>query len=329
METAATFIGIAGVASVLQSLLQCYDDFLTARDFGRDYKTAALQLRLLQNSTRSWGLAIGLIDENEAAKKQFLIAQPTEENMSLISEVMSNIKALLNDATTALDEYTVSDQRNIDQGKAIAIDQLESPIVGHTEGNPDLITFEKIQRLYEKINRSIHRRHDQQHPGTMKRTKWALISKNRLRSTVEDITALVDRLNTDFPPIDTKQQLMLSHKALDDMRLTDDEISVLADTATDRVFRKTIEMTAIERNTGSSFEEILVMGDAAIEIGDYVAADYTGQGMPGNTKGDKFGKITVSDTAFAKIGTQYGGKTALELRFQQQEERRAKAASKP
>ncbi|KAI3335867.1 hypothetical protein F4824DRAFT_500354 [Ustulina deusta] len=36
-ETAATIVGIAGIVGVLQNLLQCYRDFLTARDFGDDF----------------------------------------------------------------------------------------------------------------------------------------------------------------------------------------------------------------------------------------------------------------------------------------------------
>lgn len=42
-ETAATIVGIAGIVGVLQNLLQCYRDFLTARDFGDDF--AILQVR--------------------------------------------------------------------------------------------------------------------------------------------------------------------------------------------------------------------------------------------------------------------------------------------
>ena len=54
-ETAATAIGIAGAVSVLQSLLQCYKDFLVARDFGRDYETRIVRLDLLQLSVKNWG----------------------------------------------------------------------------------------------------------------------------------------------------------------------------------------------------------------------------------------------------------------------------------
>ena len=74
-ETAATASGIAGLMGVLQDLLQCYKDFLTARDFVDDFTVCQLRAALLENSTATWAIAVGRQYENGEPRNEFLVHQ--------------------------------------------------------------------------------------------------------------------------------------------------------------------------------------------------------------------------------------------------------------
>jgi hypothetical protein len=101
MAEAATAIGITGVVGVLQSLLECYKVFLTARDFGDDYAILQLRAALLENSITTWAIAVGLIDESGVPCNKFLVARPTEHNAMLVEATLALIRKQLDVGTTS------------------------------------------------------------------------------------------------------------------------------------------------------------------------------------------------------------------------------------
>ena len=307
-ETAATAIGIAGAASVLQSLLQCYKDFLVARDFGRDYETRVVRLDLLQLSVKNWGIVVGLIDDSGTPQQQFRVSQPTEESVKAVKRSITHIKRLFEDANKALDEY-----------------KQESPMAPepHESQQNDQVAIEDNKRwkaISRKIHRTVHREHDQQHPGTIKRGQWALLDKERIDELVDDITAIVDRLQTDFPPVDKEQQLGLYHTEILKMGLTDEELVILKNIAksTDTLLEKVTDMTVKERETGNSYKNFETTDDATVIMGDYVS---DGQKRSGG--GNEYTDIKTARGALTLAGNTFGGKSPFEMAMEKMKQAKA------
>jgi hypothetical protein len=61
-EIAATVVGIAGVAGVLQSIVRGSKPILIARDFDSDFETREIVFKLLLNSLNTWEVSVGLTD---------------------------------------------------------------------------------------------------------------------------------------------------------------------------------------------------------------------------------------------------------------------------
>ncbi|KAJ6783957.1 hypothetical protein PWT90_05656 [Aphanocladium album] len=96
-EAAATAIGIAGTVGVPQNLLQCYKDFLTARDFGDDF----------------------------APGDKFLVHQPTEVRAALVQAVLDLISKQLDIANNKLNAYTTEEAATQDDPSSDQIPDAE------------------------------------------------------------------------------------------------------------------------------------------------------------------------------------------------------------
>jgi hypothetical protein len=309
-ETAATAIGIAGAASVLQSVLQCYRDFLVARDFGRDYETRVVKLDLLQLSMKNWGLAIGLINQSGAAQNQFHVSQSTEENIQVVKRSITHIKRLFEDANNALDEYK--------QESSTAAEANQSQ-----ETNQVAVEDKRWKAVSRKIHRTVHREHDQGHPGTIKRGQWALLDKERIDKLIEDITTVVDRLRTDFPPVDKAQLQKLYHKELLNMGLTDEDLVMLKNVAKskDTLLKEVADMAVKERQTGHLFKNFDTTNGSAVILGDFFANEQ--QRSPGASS---YTGIKTAAGSLTMAGNIYGGKNPLDTYIQKMEPAKATRA---
>ncbi|KAI1137359.1 prion-inhibition and propagation-domain-containing protein [Hypoxylon sp. FL0543] len=308
-EAAATAIGIAGVLSVLQSVLQCYKDFLTARDFAHDYATLQLRAALLENSITSWAVAVGLIDDSGVPCGKFLVARPTENNAKLVEMTLELIRERLDAANNELANYTSNAPTSQDVSNA-----EESPAVSQND-KPS-----RLKRAANKLHRMAHRQHDEQHPGVLKRTQWALVNKAHLEDTLNKVTALVDRLNTDFAPVNQKNQLDKYCQDIKDLKLSEEDLREIGATAGDRVFRTVLKMLECERVTGNRFVGMNITKDGTVNIGDHYDKDWDGTNMVRQQgRNDTFENLSVTDMAFVNIGDNFGGKSAVQIRLEQQQ----------
>ena len=310
-EVAATAIGIAGVVGVLQSLLQCYKDFLTARDFADDYAILQVRTALLENSTTTWAVSVGLIDESGAPLNKFLVAFPTEKNAKLVETALTLIRKQLDAANNELSIYTIDEENT----GALAV----STEVANPKDTPS-----KMKRVANKLHRMAHRQHDAQHPGTLKRTEWALVSKERLEGTLNTVTTLVDRLNTDFAPVDQKTQLDKYCEDFKSLKLDDDELREVEKIAGDILSQKLLKMLENERLTGNRFKEMSITKEGMVVIGDHYDENWKGQGVSRQpARNDHFEQMSVTDQAFVSIGDTFGGKSPVQIRLEQMAARKA------
>ncbi|KAH7327751.1 prion-inhibition and propagation-domain-containing protein [Stachybotrys elegans] len=317
-ETAATAAGIAGIVGVLQSLLQCYKDFLTARDFGDDFALCQLRAALLENSTVTWAIAVGLQHESGEPRNEFLVQRPTEKNATLVRLTLDLIRKWLGHANEELDIYTT-------EGAATEDDASVEEVAVGAESPGDRPS--RVKRFANKIHRTAHRQHDNEHPGTLKRTTWALVDKARLEATLDKVTTLVDRLNTDFAPVDQKRQLDQYCEVVKELKLSDEELRELGAEIGDKIFKTVVKMLQNERATGDRFLKMQVTKEGTVNIGDYYDTDWKGDGQRQSSRNDTFEELSVTDTAFVNIGDNFGGKSPLQIRLEQQQEAARRAQS--
>ncbi|KAJ6256374.1 hypothetical protein Dda_8874 [Drechslerella dactyloides] len=313
----ATAIGIAGAVGVLQSLLQCYKDFLTARDFDDDYAILQLRAALLENSTTTWSIAVGLIDESEAPRNEFLVARPTESNVKLVQQTLTLIRDQLNAANDELETYTTLTAPSPGQDAQAA--RGSSPLTsGATAASRSDDTISKRKRVANKIHRMVRRQHDEQHPGTLKRTVWALVDKARLENVLNKVTTLVDRLNTDFAPLEKKKQLTKCCEDIQSLKLSEEELKAIEEAAVDKLSQNVFKILENERLTGNKFIETHVAEDGSMNIGDYYDNDWKGNSVVRQqSRNDTYESLSVKGTAFVNIGDTFGGKSAVQIRLEQ------------
>ncbi|SPJ74468.1 uncharacterized protein FTOL_04199 [Fusarium torulosum] len=316
-ETAATASGIAGLVGVLQSLLQCYKDFLTARDFGDDFAVCQLRAALLENSTVTWAIAVGLQNESGEPRNEFLVQRPTEARAKLVKTTLELIRKQLDTTNKELDAYTTEEESSDD-----ASGEEAHSSATEAEDKPST-----MRRMANKLHRTVHRQHDAEHPGTLKRTTWALVDKARLEATLGKATTLVDRLNTDFAPIDQKQQLEKYCEVVKELKLSDQELTNIGAAVGDQVFKTVVKMLQHERATGDRFVGMKITKEGTVNIGDYYDKEWKGDAERQPSKNDTFEEMSVTDTAFVNVGDNFGGKNPLQMRFEQQEAARKRAES--
>ncbi|KFY12299.1 hypothetical protein V492_03967 [Pseudogymnoascus sp. VKM F-4246] len=301
-EVAATALGIAGVAAVLQNLLQCYKDFARARDFPSDLTTLMLQASLLGNSTRSWAEAVGLIDHSGAPLNTFLIEHPTEKNAILAARTLSHIRELMNDANSILNQYHIGEWPLAANGVG------KSPT--KEEGNES-----RRRKILQKLSGTTSRTRKFESSNMIRRrVAWSLLDKEGLEKKLSEITTLLDRLNTDFKPMNPEIQIMLYHSSLQGMGIETEEMEIIAGVAVDKMSQSVAEFAHEARPTGSTFERIILNRQATLHQGDFVAPDYVTSGQEKSISSNNLFKVIEgSDQALISIGNQYGGKSPMEM----------------
>ncbi|KAI0401433.1 prion-inhibition and propagation-domain-containing protein [Xylaria palmicola] len=311
-ELAASVVGISGVVGVLQNLLQCYRDFLTARDFGDDYAYLKLRTALLENSTTTWGAAVGLIDEHGAPGNKFLVARPTEENARLVETTLRLIHERLEATNAQLATYT-SNTPVTQAPPAGAVALIDKP--------------SSMTRAADKLHRIVHRYRDEQHPGTLNRTIWALVDKTRLDDNLNQATKLMDRLNADFAPVNQKLQLDRYCQEIKDLELDAEEVKAVRENARDQLSQRVLQMLENERLTGNRFQNMQFSGDGSVNVGDYYDKDWSGGSIAVPQRNDTYDGVSVTDNAFLNVGNTYGGVSPFQARFASRQARNGGSAS--
>ncbi|KAI1207283.1 prion-inhibition and propagation-domain-containing protein [Annulohypoxylon truncatum] len=303
-EVAATAIGIAGVVGVLQSLLQCYKDFLTARNFEGDFAYMQLRAALLENSTTTWAIAVGLIDDSGVSRNKFLVARPTEQRAELVKATLDLIRKQLVTTNTSLATYTNEVPAVQDASNA---EDLSTASIGQSD------KLSRAKRIASKLHRMVQKRCNEQHPGFMKQTVWGLIDKDQLEADLDKVTTLVDRLNTDFAPLNQKQQLDRYCQDIKDLRMNEEDIREVGEIPGDRISRAALKMLDNERSTGNRFIGTIITKEGKVSVGDFYDKDWQGTSMvKTQSRNNRFEDTSVTDSALLFVGNIHGGKSPMD-----------------
>jgi hypothetical protein len=303
-ELAATALGIAGVASVLQNLLQCYKDFIRARDFPTSLTTLMLQATLIDNSTRSWAEAVGLMDHSGSPLDKFLIERPTEKNAKLAAQTLAHIQKLMKDANETLNEYHFAEE-------PLSLENTRSSLAKEEQSES------RRRKLFQKLSRTTRIGTRESSNMVRRRVSWSLLDKEGLEKALAEVTTLLDRLNTDFKPKNLETQMMVYQSSLESLGIEREEMEMIADIAVDKTSQA---VTAFSMKgyatsaTGSTFERIVLNKQASLNLGNFVAPDYVISGKEHLLSSNNLFKVIEgSDQTLICIGNQYGGMSPMEI----------------
>lgn len=296
-EVTATAIGIASAVSVLQSLLQCYKDFHTAREYPDDFEFLQVQALLLHESTRRWAITIGFINEDGSDLKQFKIAHPTQKNIELIERALKKIKKELGRA-------------NEDLNDTLDIPASAEDAAPARDKKTGSTSERKLSRNAKaKLIDLVHRPKDPQHPGLIRQVHWAAIGKEQLEKYLDQVTKLRDNLENTFPPDNAKSLAIGYTQDIKSLEMTEDDRKALVQYATDLLSQQVLHLVENERQTGNMFKNVDVSDDGSLQFGNEFAKDWTGKDFLKPIGSESHvDRLNVKGKARVIVGDIFGGK---------------------
>jgi len=204
MEIAGLGLGVAGLASIFNDAIDCFEYVQLGRNFGLDYQTSLLQLDLARLKLSRWGESVGLTNDLTPPSQEEQAA-PRDEQARQISKEVCEAKMILGQILTLFEKSELvskkfqGSRRNRPNETDLAVHQLsELPVTA-----ADLHRFMREQAL------------NRQRRATLKqKIRWALYDGKAYNNLIEEINKLVNDLVGLFS--DTRQtQVKLCAKEVD------------------------------------------------------------------------------------------------------------------
>ncbi|KAL1862676.1 hypothetical protein Daus18300_008474 [Diaporthe australafricana] len=193
-------IGFAfGAAGALGQVLECFEYVYVARSFGDDYQIYQLRLDNARLRLSRWGSSV---DMKSAPRKD---QDHAEQALQQIYGVFKRTEEL---------------SAEFAKKNHIATDDAENHSLVEAQG------FEKVKHaLHEKMRDLSLKRERQPSNSTVKKVKWAIYSKEHMKSLIENLATLTTELVELFPEAKDAQKRLCDVEMLDFL----DSIRVLKD----------------------------------------------------------------------------------------------------
>jgi hypothetical protein len=281
MEPTGFAIGVAGLANLFTSCVDCFEYVQLGRKFGEDYGKCLLRLDAAKVRMSRWGTSVGLGPEPH----QYPDKSISEEEFRLAQSLLEQIMDSFADAERLSERY----KKHAILQKAKADDLIVCD--AKTDLEP------KYQRLHQTMRELAIRR--QNGAGMLKKTAWALYEKKKFDTMLEDVTTFVNELVDLFPAAKDDQAALCKTevsaiKETEDLTMLKavigDDDQVLAGTVADEMQRRGHRVTDWETK-----------GNAKMWAGDDNAFGV-------ESKSHGFSRFTVSDSADVRLGNVNRGK---------------------
>jgi hypothetical protein len=278
--------GVAALAGVFTSCIDCFEYIQFSRHFGDDYQRSVLKLDIAANRLGRWGEAIGLCDAtftiDMSAKEMITAGDTLGEILTLFQKLQDKSQKF---AAKTKQEDLVVFNHDLDH------DSLLGPL--HKQLKGLVISRQERSKARDKS------------VGLVQKASWALYEKNRFEVLIDDVRVLIDALIE-----------MLPEKAVTSQRrIATVEASSINDPAAvelliditgkdDPLLHEAAEEILEERN-GQVFKNNLATGNSRVRMGD----EYSDGWIKGAQKSSQvWERNKVSDEAKVQMGNRFGGK---------------------
>jgi hypothetical protein len=247
-EAAGLVVGVVALAGLFNNTVECFEFVQLGRAFGKDFQTSQLKLDNARLRLSRWGKSLSLEDDvrdTVSLQQRF----GSEANVKHAEALLGQIIELFADAEGVSNKYR---SQALPQDGSLAVYDPKSDM------DPAMAKLhEKMRQLaIERQNRS----------SVRQKAKWALYQEKQFRRLIEDITELVNGLETTFPATEQTQ------RELCDMEVSaigeGQSISVLREIAAaqDKLLEQAI--TKAVKNAGESYHIVFSgSGNTGVQLG--------------------------------------------------------------
>lgn len=280
MEPVSFTIGVAGLAGLFSTCMECFDYIQLGRAFGKDYGKCLLRLDAAKLRFSRWGEATGVASTSQVVDR---LALP-KEDFRLAESLLQQIHDLFED----------TEKMSIRYQKHAALDSSISDALAVCDEEIDL-SLQDLQ-LHSQLRAITSRR--QKSTGLVQKARWALYEKKKLDTMISDITEFVDRLVDLFPDV-KESQTPLCKSELYTIGDAQDLVKLKAIAGTDdQVLQSCAEAELARR--GHVVTDWKAEDQTEVWIGDE-----NGSGV--ESKGHRVSKFSASGSSKVRIGNNNKG----------------------
>jgi hypothetical protein len=180
-EVPGLVISVVALAGLFNNTVECFEFVQLGRTFGKDFQTSQLKLDNARLRLSRWGKSLSL-DEDVRDTASLQGRFGSEADVKHAEALLGQIVDLFAEAEGVSNKYR---GRTEPQDGSLVVNDAQ------TDLDPAMAKLhEKMRQLaIERQNRS----------GVRQKAKWALYQEKQFRRLIEDITELVNDLDSQFP----------------------------------------------------------------------------------------------------------------------------------
>ena len=283
--TAAAALSVAGLFT---NCVQCFEYVQLGRNFGKDYETYILRIRITLANLERWGEAVR-IDENLDLNT---LGSDSDRSVSA-HEILANILATIQSL------YNKSKRYEINQAPEDRLLGTEADLSPHGQ---------RLDRHLQKVMGL--RKQRQKSTNLFKKTAWALYDRKSLDNTLQHLKNLVDDLKELYPAEAQPSRLLeLAGGELEGVEDQDLPLLQIAASGLDDDMSKAVEEKVQQRRGLNSARGLAQAGSAQVHIGNNTSDKAVESGYEGSNNASNIADdANVSGNARLQVGNNVGGK---------------------
>ncbi|KAH9904294.1 prion-inhibition and propagation-domain-containing protein [Xylariomycetidae sp. FL2044] len=188
-EVAGLALGVLGVASLFTSCIENFDIIVRAREFSEQFELQCTLLSLQRLRLAVWGETLGLAPPPGGPQRPYNEALDRHDIRPAIVLGLNQLRLLLNKADVINGKYALQENEACVVQTEVAVTSLGMTIFREP--------FEKFRDRIKK---------NQKQKSVWKVTKWSIHDQAKFESTVNNITKLIDGLESIMTPLGLVQQ---------------------------------------------------------------------------------------------------------------------------
>lgn len=276
-EVFGVVAGAVGIASAFTACVDCFEYIRIGRDFDQDFTTSMLILSSTRLRLTRWGIAVNVVSDPRLGSPS-----ASTEDLMFAKDILFQILHLFKKSQMASQKYL---------GPSADTNAYFSSDLGE----PALSLYRRIQ--------SIGTNRRQKKPSILKATRWALGDHSKFKKFIDDITKLIESLETCFPPPPTSSSF--AHLAATEISgIKDYNELALLENSSREISDKFLEAAVIEKRTGHSYTDLSLSHGSQAQAGDIILQGWQAGAVGGS---HTYQGIHLTAGGKALLGNQYGG----------------------
>ncbi|KAL8719559.1 MAG: hypothetical protein Q9181_008051 [Wetmoreana brouardii] len=284
MEAAGLAAGVAGLAGLFSTCVECFDYIQLGRQFGQDYGKCLLKLDAARLQLSRWGVAMGLGTVENAGlqhKQQHLAFNISSQEIKLAQSLLMQILDSFEEAKRMSAKYMGYVSSNSVNGSAdLIVSNPNTTAIGAEYRRMHLTMLELAGQRQKDV-------------GIRKKAMWALYEKKKFDRLIDDVTVFIGQLVGLFPAAQEEQRALCKMEIVkfpqrQDLALLNDIVP-----GDDQILSG--EITRKMAGRGHFYTNLVASENSQVRAGDDNAS-----GM--NSRGNVYNGLNASGNSVVHLG---------------------------